>query len=458
MSNLKSPILTDLYELTMMYVWFLSGTINNQSCFDLFFRSCPFQGEYIIAAGIDDALLFLRDARFSKEDIAYIRSLHIFDDAFLAWLSDWRFDGSVHAVDEGTVVFPGGPVFRVRGPLGSCQLVETALLNCINFSSLIATKAARICMIAGFDAVMEFGARRAQGPDGALSASRAAYIGGCMGTSNMEAGKMFGIPVKGTHAHSYVMSYPSELESFRRYAEVFPNATILLVDTYDTIRSGMVHAIKVGHEMKKQGNTLAGVRLDSGDLLSLSKEARRMLDEAGLFETKIVASGDLDEYSIYALKEQGAPIDIYGVGTRLVTGHESPAIAGVYKMSAIEHTTGTYEMRMKVTDHTDKTSLPGIKQVYRSFDTQGMMAGDCIELESAGFDTPGSVPLLTPALYGGAIVRPERALPDIRKYVIASVQSIPADVVRLMHPSRYPVSIGPALTETRKKMMHELSG
>ena len=189
MSNLKSPILTDLYELTMMYVWFLSGTINNQSCFDLFFRSCPFQGEYIIAAGIDDALLFLRDARFSKEDIAYIRSLHIFDDAFLAWLSDWRFDGSVHAVDEGTVVFPGGPVFRVRGPLGSCQLVETALLNCINFSSLVATKAARICMIAWFDAVMEFGARRAQGPDGALSASRAAYIGGCMGTSNMEAGR-----------------------------------------------------------------------------------------------------------------------------------------------------------------------------------------------------------------------------------------------------------------------------
>lgn len=458
MSNLKSPILTDLYELTMMYVWFLSGTINNQSCFDLFFRSCPFQGEYIVAAGIDDALLFLQDARFSEEDIAYIRSLNLFDEAFLAWLSDWRFDGSVQAVDEGSVVFPGGPVFRVSGPLGSCQLVETALLNLINFSSLIATKAARICLIAGFDTVMEFGARRAQGPDGALSASRAAYIGGCMGTSNVEAGKMFGIQVKGTHAHSYVMSYHSELDSFRRYAEVFPNATVLLVDTYDTIHSGMVHAIEVGQEMKRQGRTLAGVRLDSGDLFSLSQQARKMLDDAGLSDTKIVASGDLDEYSIHALKEQGAPIDLYGVGTRLVTGHESPAIAGVYKLSAIEHTPGSCEMRMKVTDHTDKTSLPGIKQVYRSFDADGMMAGDCIELESADFDAPGCIPLLTPTLCDGTIVRQAHALPNIRDSVIRALHTIPPEVVRLMEPSRYPVSFGPALTKAREKMERGYSG
>lgn len=458
MRNLKSPILTDLYELTMMYVWFLSGTINNQSCFDLFFRSCPFQGEYIVAAGIDDALLFLQDARFSKEDIAYIRSLDLFDEAFLTWLSDWRFDGSVHAVDEGTVVFPGGPVFRVSGPIGSCQLVETALLNLINFSSLIATKAARICMIAGFDTVMEFGARRAQGPDGALSASRAAYIGGCMGTSNVEAGKIFGIPVKGTHAHSYVMSYHSELDAFRQYAAVFPHATVLLVDTYDTLHSGMVHAIEVGQEMKRQGRTLAGVRLDSGDMLSLSKQARNMLDDAGLSDTKIVASGDLDEYSIYSLKEQGAPIELYGIGTRLVTGHESPAIAGVYKLSAIEHTPGRCEMRMKVTDHTDKTSLPGIKQVYRSFDANGMMISDCIELESAGYDVPGSVPLLTPALCEGTIVRPACALPDIRDRVIRALHMIPPDVVRLMHPFRYPVSTGPALTDVKEKMIHGYSG
>lgn len=458
MSNLKSPILTDLYELTMMYVWFLSDTINNQSCFDLFFRSCPFQGEYIVAAGIDDALLFLQNARFSREDIAYIRSLNLFDESFLIWLSEWRFDGSVHAVDEGTVVFPGGPVFRVSGPIGSCQLVETALLNLINFSSLIATKAARICMVAGFDTVMEFGARRAQGPDGALSASRAAYIGGCTGTSNVEAGKMFGIPVKGTHAHSYVMSYPSELDSFRRYAEVFPQASVLLVDTYDTIFSGMVHAIEVGLEMKRQGRTLAGVRLDSGDMLSLSKQARKMLDDAGLSDTKIVASGDLDEYGIHTLKEQGAPIDLYGVGTRLVTGHESPAIAGVYKLSAIEHTPGHSEMRMKVTDHTEKISLPGIKQVYRSFDGNGMMTGDCIELESAGFDAPGFIPLLAPALRDGSIVQPERSLEDIRNRVMSALQTMPPDVVRLMHPSRYPVSIGPALTKAREKMMNEFTG
>jgi nicotinate phosphoribosyltransferase len=328
MSTLKSPILTDLYELTMMYVWFLSGTVNNRSCFDLFFRNCPFHGEYIVTAGIDDALLFLQDARFSKEDIAYIRSLGLFHDSFLSWLSEWRFDGSVYGVHEGTVVFPGEPVLRVQGPIGSCQLVETALLNCVNFPSLIATKAARICMVAGFDSVMEFGARRAQGPDGALTASRAAYLGGCMGTSNLEAGKKYGIPVKGTHAHSYVMSFPSELDAFRRYAEVFPHTTILLVDTYDTIRSGMVHAIEVGREMKRQGSMLAGVRLESGDLLTLSKQARQMLDDAGLFETRIVASGDLDEYRIAELKRQGAPIDLFGVGTRLVTGHESPAIAG----------------------------------------------------------------------------------------------------------------------------------
>ncbi len=458
MSTLKSPILTDLYELTMMYVWFLSGTVNNRSCFDLFFRNCPFHGEYIVTAGIDDALLFLQDARFSKEDIAYIRSLGLFHDAFLSWLSEWRFDGSVYGVHEGTVVFPGEPVLRVQGPIGSCQLVETALLNCVNFPSLIATKAARICMVAGFDSVMEFGARRAQGPDGALTASRAAYLGGCMGTSNLEAGKKYGIPVKGTHAHSYVMSFPSELDAFRRYAEVFPHTTILLVDTYDTIRSGMVHAIEVGREMKRQGSMLAGVRLDSGDLLTLSKQARQMLDDAGLFETRIVASGDLDEYRIAELKRQGAPIDLFGVGTRLVTGHESPAIAGVYKLSSIGQAPGDSQMRMKITDHTDKTSLPGIKQVYRSYDADGMMAGDCIELESDGADLHGCVPLLSPALQDGYIVRPVRPLDEIRKQVIAQLQTIPAGVVRIENPERYPVSLGPALADAQKKIIDGYSG
>lgn len=447
-----SPILTDLYELTMMYVWFQTNRVHTQSCFDLFFRSCPFQGEYIVTAGIDDALSFLRNARFSEDDIRYIRSLNLFHEDFIDWLSDWRFDGTVHAVQEGSIVFSGEPVFRVTGPVCSCQLVETVLLNLINFPSLVATKAARICMIAGFDTVMEFGARRAQGPDGALTASRAAYLGGCMGTSNLEAGKVFGIPVKGTHAHSYVMSYPSELEAFRQYAKVFPDASVLLVDTYDTLRSGMKHAILVGCEMEEEGQVLSGVRLDSGDLLSLTKKARSMLDEAGLTRTKIVISGDLDEHLISFLKKGGAPVDSYGVGTRLVTGHDSPAIAGVYKMSAIENPDGEWDLKMKVTDHYDKITLPGIKQVYRSFGDDGIMTGDCIELESATV-SGNSIPLLTPALSGGQILRPEKTVDTIRNEVIRSFSTIPPEVSRLESPLRYPVSIGPELTEIKKKVM-----
>ena len=453
MSIPVSPILTDLYELTMMYVWFQTGRINTRSCFDLFFRSCPFQGEYIVAAGIDDALYFIQNARFSDEDIRYINSLQLFDDSFITWLSEWKFDGSVHAVEEGTLVFPREPLFRVTGPIGSCQLIETALLNLINFPSLVATKAARICTVAGYDTVMEFGARRAQGPDGALSASRAAYLGGCMGTSNLEAGKMFGIPVKGTHAHSFVMSYHSELDAFRSYVEIFPDASTLLVDTYDSLRTGMVHAVSVGLEMAKAGKTLSGVRLDSGDLSVLSHEARRMLDKAGLFRTKIVVSGDLDEYSISKLKRDGAPVDLYGVGTRLVTGHDSPAIAGVYKLSAIENPSGEWDMRMKVTDHADKTSLPGIKQVFRRYDEAGLMQGDCIELESGSPESPGIEPLLVHAFSNGIMVRQVRSLSEIRDEVIRSLARLPPEVARIHDPVPYPVRLGPELSGLKEKVM-----
>ncbi|NLV28019.1 MAG: nicotinate phosphoribosyltransferase [Methanomicrobiales archaeon] len=449
----KSPIFTDLYELTMMYVWFLNGRAYTQSSFDLFFRNCPFRGEYIVAAGIDDALLFLQNARFSDDDISYIRSLGLFDEDFINWLSDWKFEGVVFAVEEGTIIFPGEPVLRVSGSLGSCQLVETALLNLINFQTLITTKSARICMVAGFNAVMEFGARRAQGPDGALSASRAAYLGGCMGTSNLEAGKIYGIPVKGTHAHSYVMSYPSELESFRQYSEVFPDAAILLVDTYDTMNSGMHHAVLVGLEMKEKGGNLAGVRLDSGDLLSLSRQVRQMLDKAGLYQTKIVISSDLDEFIISRLKKAGAPVNIYGVGTRLVTGHESPAISGVYKLSAIQNRHGEWEMRMKVTDNAEKLSLPGIKQIYRSFNETGVMTGDCIELESHPPDKQDSIPILGMAFADGRIVRSARPLSENRERVITSLQMIPSEVSRLDNPSRYTVSIGPSLAKAMKELM-----
>jgi nicotinate phosphoribosyltransferase len=448
-----SPIFTDLYELTMMYAYFQSGRINDEACFDLFFRTAPFQGGYIIAVGIDDALAFLNEARFLPDDIEYIRSLNLFSEDFLTFLSEWQFDGSVNAVTEGTIVFPGEPVFQVIGPLMSCQLVETALLNLINFSSLIATKSARVCSVAGWDTVLEFGARRAQGPDGALSASRAAYIGGCAGTSNLEAGKLFGIPVKGTHAHSYVMSFPSEIDSFRQYAEVFPDSAVLLIDTYDTLKSGLPHAIKVGNEMRSVGRELAGVRLDSGDLLSLSHEVRARLDSADFASVRIVASSDLDEYTIAALKKGNAPIDTFGVGTRLVTGYDCPALAGVYKLAAVRKPDCEWEMRLKVTDGHEKASLPGIKQVYRTYAENGVMVHDVVELASLP-PVKDCVPLLVPALSGGTILHSPRLLTHIRSDVQKSLSQLPSDVLSIIHPAQYLVLIGPGLTALNNDLTH----
>lgn len=450
-----SPILADLYELTMMYAWFQSGRINRQACYDLFFRKSPYQGEYIVAAGIDDALSFLIHACFSPEDIRYIRSLRLFSDPFLKWLSNWRFDGTVHAVQEGTIVFPGEPVLRVTGPVGSCQLVETALLNLINFPSLIATKAARICSIAGWENVLEFGARRAQGPDGALTASRAAYIGGCAATSNLEAGKIFGIPVSGTHSHSFVMSFGSELEAFREYARTYPGSTVLLLDTYDTLNSGVVHAITVGKEMEERGDRLGGIRLDSGDLRYLSAEVRKKLDEAGLDYVHIIASGDLDEHIISRLISDGACIDRYGVGTHLVTGHDTPALAGVYKLSAMADPAGEWDMRMKITDGPEKTSLPGIKQVWREFDAEGLMRADIIELASVHPGIPGIVPLLAPVLADGCLSSSPRPVSAIRDAVRRSLVQVPPAVTRLSSPARYEVHIGQKLKDVQMKLKNE---
>lgn len=453
----SSPIFTDLYELTMMYVWFQTGRINDEACFDLFFRTAPFNGQYIVAAGIDDALRFLSVARFSADDIRYIQSLGLFSEEFLTWLAAWRFDGSVYAVLEGTVVFPNEPVLRVSGPLGSCQLVETALLNCINFPSLVATKASRICMIAGWDSVLEFGARRAQGPDGALSASRYAYLGGCVATSNLEAGKMYGIPVKGTHAHSYVMSFPSELDAFREYAQVFPDAALLLIDTYDSLKSGLLNAITVGKEMEEEGSHLSGVRLDSGNLASLSRKVREELDSAGLSYVRIVASGDLDEYSILDLKKKGAPVDIYGVGTRLVTGHDSPALSGVYKLAAIRGPDGVFDMRLKITDGSEKVSLPGIKQVWRSCDTSGRIVCDVIDLATSRPLDPDACPLLVSGFCDGNITRPIRTIATVRDDVRKTLMLVPRGVTRLESPEIFPVRIGDGLVDIRDALIRQYS-
>ncbi|HXE72536.1 MAG TPA: nicotinate phosphoribosyltransferase, partial [Candidatus Nitrosotenuis sp.] len=370
-------LLTDFYELTMLGGYFETGRTGQRAVFDLYFRRIPHNGGFCLAAGLQPALEYLQALRFSADDIAYLRGLGRFSQGFLDWLRDFRFRGEVWAVPEGRLVFPSEPLLRVSGTIPECQLVESALLNIINFQTLIATKAARICTAAGPEAtVVEFGLRRAQGIDGAMSATRAAYIGGCQSTSNTLAGKVFGLPVTGTMAHSWVMSFPDELSAFRAYADIYPDSCLLLVDTYDTLGSGVPNAVRVGLELKERGHRLLGIRLDSGDLAHLSKEARRMLDEAGLEFARIVASNELDEWLIRSLRQQGARIDIYGVGTRLVTSAGEPALGGVYKLVAAEED-GRTVPRIKVSSNPEKTTLPGVKQVWRAW-RGGKILGDVI--------------------------------------------------------------------------------
>ncbi|MEI8346741.1 MAG: nicotinate phosphoribosyltransferase, partial [Pseudomonadota bacterium] len=367
MSTISSPLFTDLYQFTMMQCYRTYGLNNKVACFDLFFRHNPFNGSYAVIAGIEAGLKFLEALHFRHTEISYLKSLGLFDKNFLQGLKKFHFTGDVYAVEEGTVGFPLAPIMRVEGPLDQCQLVETALLNIINFQTLIASKAARICQEAGYENVLEFGLRRAQGPDGGLTASRAAYVGGVSATSNVLAGKTYGIPVRGTHSHSWVMAHTSELEAFRRYAQVYPNNAVLLVDTYDTLKCGIPNAIEVGLEMEKKGQRLQGIRLDSGDLTYLSIEARKMLDGAGLPDCRIIASGDLDEWIIRDIKAQGAKIDIFGVGTKLASADGDSALSGVYKLAAIKNKGESWQMRLKMADGSKKATYPGPKQVWRLF-------------------------------------------------------------------------------------------
>ena len=362
---------------------FLAGGTEPLASFALTFRRLPFAGGFAVCAGLGEALAFLASWHFDAEDCAYLATLNaadgspLFDERFLAHLSEARFTGDVEAIAEGRVVFAGEPLLRVTGPVSLCQMVETPLLNLVNFSTLIATKAARCVIAADGDRVLEFGMRRAQGPNGALMASRAAFIGGVDATSNTFAGRTYGIPVAGTHAHSWIMSYPSELEAFRAYVETSPSNAILLVDTYDTI-GGVKHAIEVAGEMEARGQRLRGIRIDSGDLAWLSQQARALLDEAGLGYVEIVASNSLDEYTISSLKEQGARIDVWGVGTAMVTGGEQSALDGVYKMTAIQDIDGSWQPRMKLSDQIAKATLPGIHGVRRFYDAVGFMIGDMV--------------------------------------------------------------------------------
>ena len=376
-------ILTDLYQLTMGYGYWKTGLYRQRAVFHLFFRQAPFGGHYAIAAGLELAIDFLQRLRFSPEDVQYLGQLTgndgqpLFDEGFLNYLQRMVFSCQLDAIPEGTLVFAHQPLLRIEGPIIQCQLVESALLTLLNFSTLVATKAARIVQAAGGDQVLEFGLRRAQGIDGSLTASRAAYIGGCHATSNLLAGKIYGIPVRGTHAHSWVMCFDDELEAFEQYARALPNNCTFLVDTYDTIE-GVHNAIVAGKKLRERGYEMNGIRLDSGDLAGLSRIARQLLDEAGFPQAAIVASNDLDEYQIETLKAQGAAITIWGVGTRLATAYSQPALGGVYKLSAIQEEDGEWENRIKLSEASLKVSNPGILQVQRCYDEQGLPQGDAI--------------------------------------------------------------------------------
>lgn len=365
-------LLTDLYELTMMQGYF-ENNINETVVFDAFYRKNPNDGGYAIACGLEQVVEYIKNLNFSYEDIVYLRNLNIFSEAFLDYLSSFHFTGDIYAIEEGTVVFPMEPLVKVVAPIMEAQLVETAILNIINHQSLIATKAARVVYAAKGDGIMEFGLRRAQGPDAGIYGARAAVIGGCVGTSNVLTGEMFNVPVKGTHAHSWIMSFPDEYTAFKKYADLYPTACILLVDTYDTLRSGVPNAIKVFTEMRQAGVKLSfyGIRLDSGDLAYLSKKARKMLDDAGFEDAIISASSDLDEYLIDSLKAQGAQISSWGVGTNLITSKDCPAFGGVYKLAAImDKETGEFIPKIKLSENTIKITNPGNKTVFRIYDKE----------------------------------------------------------------------------------------
>ena len=393
-------LMTDLYELTMMQGYFISGA-KQTVVFDMFYRSNPCGGAFAICAGLEQVMEYIKNLHFTAEDIAYLKSLHLFRDDFLSYLEHFHFTGDIYAIPEGTVIFPREPMVKVVAPIIEAQLVETAILNIVNHQSLIATKAARVCYAAKGDGVMEFGLRRAQGPDAGIYGARAAVIGGCIGTSNVLTGKMFDVPVLGTHAHSWIMSFPDEYTAFKTYAHLYPEACILLVDTYDVLKSGVPNAIRVFEEMREEGIPLKkyGIRIDSGDLAYLSKKAYRMLSAAGFDDATISASSDLDEYLIASLKAQDARINSWGVGTRLITAENNPAFGGVYKLSAVkDEATGVFVPKIKLSENTEKVTNPGNKTVFRLYGkSTGKIKADLICLADEKIDPAETLIIFDPA-------------------------------------------------------------
>ncbi len=423
MSTLNLTLLTDLYELTMMQGYFKNQN-HDVVVFDAFYRTNPCDGGYAICAGLAQVIDYIEHLHFDADDIRYLKSLGIFDDDFLTYLSGFHFSGDIYAVPEGSVIFPREPLIKVVAPIMEAQLIETAVLNILNHQSLIATKAARVCHAAQGDGVMEFGLRRAQGPDSGTYGARAAIIGGCKGTSNVLAGQLFNVPVLGTHAHSWIMSFPDEYTAFSEYARLYPSACILLVDTYDTLKSGVPNAIRVFNEMREANIPLTyyGIRMDSGDLAYLSKEVRKMLDAAGFPDAVISASNDLDEYLIESLKQQGATITSWGVGTNLITSKDNPAFGGVYKLAAIHEKDGTFQPKIKLSENIEKVTNPGNKTFYRVYDkATKKIKADLICLVDEVFDEADTLKLFDPAapwkktrLAGGTYTLREMLLPVIQ--------------------------------------------
>jgi len=471
-------LLTDFYELTMAAAAWKAGIAGDEAAFSVSFRRNPFDGGFTLAAGLEAVVDYLEEYRFDESDLAFLaaqrdgRGAPLFEPGFLDHLRRLEPAVDVDAMPEGTAVFPWEPLLRVSGPIIPCMLLETPLLTLLNFQSLIATKAARICLAARGDPVLEFGLRRAQGFDGGLSASRAAYVGGCAATSNTLAGKVHGIPVRGTHAHSWVMFFDEEPEAFLAYAEAMPGNCVLLVDTYGTL-DGVRHAIEVGRWLRQRDADLDGIRLDSGDLAWLSVEARRMLDAAGFQRTRILASNELDEHIIESLKDQGARIAVWGVGTRLVTGASDAALGGVYKLGAVRRGGGGWVHRVKVSEHSAKTSVPGILQVRRFRSAERYLA-DCIHDELGG--VPGrptivdpldptrrrEIPegaafedLLVPVFRGGRRVHELPPLAACRARALEELRRLPAGAKRFVNPHPYPVGLERGLFELRTRLILE---
>ncbi len=479
MDNQNLTLLTDLYELTMMQGYFKHKDRNETVIFDAFYRNNPCGGGYSIAAGLEQLIAYIKELHFSPEDIRYLDSLHLFEKDFLDYLADFHFSGDIYAIPEGTVIFPREPLVKVIAPIMEAQLVETAILNIINHQSLIATKAARVCYAARGDGIMEFGLRRAQGPDAGIYGARAAVIGGCIGTSNVLCGQLFDVPVKGTHAHSWIMSFPDEYTAFKTYADLYPSACILLADTYDTLKSGVPNAIRVFREMRKAGIPLTfyGIRLDSGDLAYLSKKARAMLDEAGFPDAVISASNDLDEYLIESLKAQGAAITSWGVGTNLITSKDNPAFGGVYKLAAVkDEATEKFIPKIKLSENAEKITTPGNKTIQRIYSREnGKIIADLICLADEKFDESNSLllfdpiqtwkkthlapksytmrELLVPIFKKGTCIYSSPKVMDIQAYCKKELTTLWEESRRLVNPHKVHVDLSNELWQIKKALL-----